>query len=145
MWRKKEQKSFDLPEQGFEPQIFSNFSAHDLKFHGNWGAWDQTKKKFSILDRTLYICFYFLRSLKCFLLHFVAFFHVDLLFSTGVTNEKVGVYNEKALELENRFFFHISAWFQCRNITQKCNKTYCCIVAWSRQTFWFKLNFLLLF
>ena len=29
--KKKEQKNFDLPEQGFEPQIFSNFSAHDLK------------------------------------------------------------------------------------------------------------------
>ena len=32
---------------------------------------------------------------------------------------------------------------QYRNISQKCNKTSCCIVAWSRQTFWFKLNFLL--
>ena len=42
-----------------------------------------------------------------------------------------------------RIFFHISALFQCRNITQKCNKTSCCIVAWSRQTFWFKLNLLL--
>ena len=29
------------------------------------------------------------------------------------------------------------------NTTPKCNKTSCCIVAWSRQTFWFKLNFLL--
>ena len=37
-----------------------------------------------------------------FLLHFVAFFHVDLLFSTEVDNEKVGVDNEKALELDNR-------------------------------------------
>ena len=26
-------------------------------------------------------------------------------------------------------FFKISAQFQCRNITQKCNKTSCCIVA----------------
>ena len=95
------------------------------------------------------------------LLHFVAFFHVASLFSTGVDNKKVGVDNEKALELTNstvfhrgrqqkssragqqNIFFHISAWFQCRNITQKCNKTSCCIVAWSRQTFWFKLNFLL--
>ena len=41
------------------------------------------------------------------------------------------------------YFFHISASFQCRNITQKCNKTSCCIVAWSRQTFWSKLNLLL--
>ena len=42
---------------------------------------------------------------ECFLLHFVAFFHVASLFSTGVANEKVGVYNEKALELDNRIFF----------------------------------------
>ena len=27
-------KNFDLPEQGFEPQIFSNFPADDLNFHG---------------------------------------------------------------------------------------------------------------
>jgi hypothetical protein len=33
MKRKKNKKIFDLPEQGFEPQIFSNFSAHDMKFH----------------------------------------------------------------------------------------------------------------
>ena len=32
--KKKEQKNFDLPERGFEPQIFSNFPAHDLNFHG---------------------------------------------------------------------------------------------------------------
>ena len=38
------------------------------------------------------------------LLHFVAFFHVASLLSTGVDNEK-------ALELDNRIFFHISAWF----------------------------------
>ena len=36
------------------------------------------------------------------LLHFVAFFHVASLLSTGVDNEK-------ALELDNRIFFHISA------------------------------------
>ena len=29
--KKKGQKIFDLPEQGFEPQIFSNFPAHDLR------------------------------------------------------------------------------------------------------------------
>ena len=40
-----------------------------------------------------------------FLLHFVAFFHVASLFSTGVDNKKVGVDNEKALELDNRIFF----------------------------------------
>ena len=33
MKRKKGQNFFDLPELGFEPQIFSNFSAHDLNFH----------------------------------------------------------------------------------------------------------------
>ena len=27
-------KKFNLPERGFEPQIFSNFPAHDLNFHG---------------------------------------------------------------------------------------------------------------
>ena len=32
--KKKGQKKFDLPERGFEPQIFSNFPAHDLNFHG---------------------------------------------------------------------------------------------------------------
>ena len=34
MKRKKGQIFFDLLEQGFEPQIFSNFPAHDLNFHG---------------------------------------------------------------------------------------------------------------
>ena len=32
--KKKGQNIFDLPEWGFEPQIFSNFPAHDLNFHG---------------------------------------------------------------------------------------------------------------
>ena len=40
------------------------------------------------------------------LLHFVVFFHVASLFSTGVNNEKVGVDNEKALELTNSTVFH---------------------------------------
>ena len=31
--KKKGPKFFDLSEQGFEPQIFSNFPAHDLHFH----------------------------------------------------------------------------------------------------------------
>ena len=39
------------------------------------------------------------------LLHFVTFFHVASLLSTGVDNEKVGVDNEKALELDNRIIF----------------------------------------
>ena len=39
------------------------------------------------------------------LLHFVAFFQVASLLSTGVDSEKVGVDNEKALELDNKIFF----------------------------------------
>ena len=38
------------------------------------------------------------------LLHFVAFFHVASLLSTGVENRKVGVDNKKALELTNALF-----------------------------------------
>ena len=34
MKRKNDKKKFDLPEQGFEPRIFSNFPAQDLNFHG---------------------------------------------------------------------------------------------------------------
>ena len=30
---KKGQKNFELPEWGFEPQIFSNFPTHDLNFY----------------------------------------------------------------------------------------------------------------
>ena len=44
--------------------------------------------------------------LKRLLLHFVAFFHLASLFSTGVDNQKVGVDNEKALELTNSTVFH---------------------------------------
>ena len=32
---KRGQKFLDLPERGFEPQIFSNFSAHDLNLNLN--------------------------------------------------------------------------------------------------------------
>ena len=35
--KKEKEKEIDLPEEGFEPQIFSNFSAHDLNFHGRGG------------------------------------------------------------------------------------------------------------
>ena len=38
------QNFFDLLERGFEPQIFSNFSAHDLNFQVKWGARDRVKK-----------------------------------------------------------------------------------------------------
>ena len=34
MKKKKKDEIFDLPEWGFEPQIFSNFPAYDLNFHG---------------------------------------------------------------------------------------------------------------
>ena len=40
------------------------------------------------------------------LLHVVSFFYVASLFSTGVDNKKVGVENEKALELTNATVFH---------------------------------------
>ena len=30
--KKKEQIFFDLPQRGFEPQIFSDFPLHDLNF-----------------------------------------------------------------------------------------------------------------
>ena len=43
---------------------------------------------------------------KLLLLHFVAFFHVASLLSTGVDNKKVGVDNKKALELTNSTVFH---------------------------------------
>ena len=46
------------------------------------------------------------RTMVSTLLHFVAFFHVASLFSTGVDNKKVGVDNEKALELTNSTVFH---------------------------------------
>ena len=45
-------------------------------------------------------------NLERALLHFVAFFHVASLLSTGVDKEKVGVDNEKALELTNSTVFH---------------------------------------
>ena len=40
------------------------------------------------------------------LLHFVAFFHVPSLLSTGVENDEVGLDNKKALELTNTTVFH---------------------------------------
>ena len=44
--KKKEQKKIYHPMQRFEPQIFSNFTTHDLNFHGKWGAWNQIKTSF---------------------------------------------------------------------------------------------------
>ena len=40
------------------------------------------------------------------LIYFVAFFHVASLLYTGVENKKVGVDNEKVLELTNSTVFH---------------------------------------
>ena len=34
MNRRRTKYFFDLPDRGFEPQIFSNFPTHDLNFHG---------------------------------------------------------------------------------------------------------------
>ena len=48
MKRKKNKFFFDLPEQGFEPQIFTNFPAHDLNFHGKIKSKQASKR-----DRTL--------------------------------------------------------------------------------------------
>ena len=102
----------------------------------------------------LFSCIPSLSSGKESLLHFVAFFHVASLLSTGVDKEK-------ALELTNSTVFHrgrqwkssragqhniFFSYFRLISIWKchpKCNKTSCCIVVWSRQTFWFKLNFLL--
>ena len=47
----------------------------------------------------------FVKNQDIFLLHFLAFFHVASLFSTGVDNKKDGVENEKSLELDNRILF----------------------------------------
>ena len=44
--RKKDKKKFDLLEWRIEPQIFSNFPAHDLNFYVKWKAWDQIKTSF---------------------------------------------------------------------------------------------------
>ena len=42
----KMERKNDLPERGFEPQIFSNFPAHDLNFHVKSGTLDQIKTSF---------------------------------------------------------------------------------------------------
>ena len=65
---------------------------------------------------TTYVVYYIKKNnafrYKCdniyllYLLHYEAFFHVASLLSPGVDNEKVGVDNEKALELTNSTFFY---------------------------------------
>ena len=61
------------------------------------------------------------RSIHIFLLHFVAFFHVASLLSTGVDNDKVEVDNEKALELTNSTVFHDHAKHS------GLNSIFCCL------------------
>ena len=46
-------KIFDLPERGFEPQIFSNFSAHDLNFHGKIKSKQASKRDGTLPKDTL--------------------------------------------------------------------------------------------
>ena len=67
---------------------------------------EATWKKATKCNKAKYITLHTNIQKKLSLLHFVAFFHVASLFSTGVDNEKVGVVNEKALELTNSTFFH---------------------------------------
>ena len=43
-WKKN--KKIELPEWGFEPQVLSNFPAHDLNFHRKQGGGDQIKTSF---------------------------------------------------------------------------------------------------
>ena len=92
--------SLDLNAQG-EPRNWSD--------NGHWRMLIGTNTKSQLQQLNSY-CFV-LRGYKCtrctkqFVLHFVAFFHVASLFSTAVDNEKVGVDNKKALELDKRIFF----------------------------------------
>ena len=53
--KKKDKKFFDLPEQGFEPQIFSNFTAHDLNFHGRWGWRDEEVRILTLHESTNFL------------------------------------------------------------------------------------------
>ena len=76
---------------------------------------------------------------KTILLHFVAFFNVTSLFSTGVDNEKVGVDNEKALELDSRTFFRIfQPDFNIENRPKMQQN-----ILLHNGMIWFKLDFLL--
>ena len=52
----RRKKKFNLPKRGFELQIFSNFPAHDLNFHGREG--DEIKSK----QASLHICLLLLIS-----------------------------------------------------------------------------------
>ena len=71
----------------FQSVTLSLSTLHSSAFHSS------RKKTQKFVMLSLFIC--------CI----VAFFHVDSLFSTGVDNEKVGLDNEKALDLDNRLIF----------------------------------------
>ena len=62
---------------------------------------------FLVPQKRVSYCLKSLSSRYCFVA-FCSFFPCSL---TGVDNKKVRVDNEKALELDNRIFFHILAWF----------------------------------
>ena len=72
---------------------------------------------------------------KPFLLHFVAFFHVASMFSTGVDNEKVRVDNEKAKMFSTDFIFRKQENLvdnqKCQaGFRPLCNRMFCCIFGW---------------
>ena len=81
----------------FELLIFWN-----LNSPMSLAGWTLSKKKHPVF----YALHSYIHTTKVLLLHFVAFFHVASLLSTGVENKKVGVDNEKALELTNSPVFH---------------------------------------
>ena len=128
-------------------QKLNDLSTHMI--HRHW-IWDNNSAIAGFEPKTRPYC-------TKLLLHFVAFFHVASLISTEVDNRKVEVDNKKALELTNSTVFHRSRQWKSSRAGQQniffifqpdfnveiSPKTSCCIVAWSRQTFWFKLNFLL--
>ena len=47
---RKKDKKFDLPQRGFEPQIFSNFLAHEFEF--SWKVTRSNQNKLLELDVT---------------------------------------------------------------------------------------------
>ena len=93
-WYSEKMDSVVLPTTLLEPRLRG--SVRSLKY----------RDMRSSSERQQDMMAYKVRNLFGFLLHFVAFFHVASLLSTGVDNEKVGVDDEKALELTNRTVFH---------------------------------------
>ena len=66
----------------------------------SWAGWTFTQSRKVKTYKPTYT------YLEKFFTAFCSFFHVASLFSTGVDNKKVGVDNEKALELTNSTVFH---------------------------------------